>query len=367
MGNVTTIKTRRQAVNKGSQLSNSVLNCVATELVQVYSDQNTKAILWTQNNDGIQSIIRLALDTQIGKLSAEDLDIDQLLATKTEIDSYFGSSAGTQASFTFDNSEQSAQVIIKTIADALNCQAYRQFSTIKLKFEKPNVPRMLFTFRSKAPESDTIQRKSLTKEYPTGVEIKWLDTSGQQKSIKVPDDSQQNYKNIELHCIDNQAQAKWRAWREYYKLTYGLITYNSELSPESKLLLINDVIQSSDDTRIYPSAGYIISISDSTLTLSQDVSFESGKDYTIILKDRDGTIESFGATGTGTTDTVIIDATPTIEIYTGINETKTEFYFCEDTEANAQTWLIQSVSFSEKYNKVSAINYNQIYYSKDGT
>jgi hypothetical protein len=119
-------------------------------------------------------------------------------------------------------------------------------------------------------------------------------------------------------------------------------------------------------TRTNTYDGYIVSASGLTLTLSQDVQFIDGDDHFIILKQRDGRIQSIPAIDIGSRNRIGIPFAPTEAIYTENSELKTEFSFGNEARLDGQLMLPLEIDYSDgDYVNIKAINYTDNYYIND--
>ena len=112
--------------------------------------------------------------------------------------------------------------------------------------------------------------------------------------------------------------------------------------------------------------GDIVAVDGLILTLSQDVTFTPNDDHFILLKRRDGTVESIPVTDLGESRQVQLGFVPTEAIYTGNDELNTEFSFGNEARLDGQLMLPVEISLSNKqYVGIKAINYTDQYYKDD--
>lgn len=120
-------------------------------------------------------------------------------------------------------------------------------------------------------------------------------------------------------------------------------------------------------SRVSPYDGYVVAVDGLTLTLSQNVVFEEGEDHSVILKRRDGTVQSVQVAPGGNDRTVIMLSAPQEAIYTGNSALKTEFSFGSDSRHAAQMMMVSTVEPSDDRTvKITGFNYDAGYYDKDG-
>ena len=116
-----------------------------------------------------------------------------------------------------------------------------------------------------------------------------------------------------------------------------------------------------------PYDGYVIAVNGLELTLSQPVEFTQGDDHSIILKKRDGSVQSVAVVAGNSPRKVIMQSAPQEAIYTGNSSLKTEFSFGSEQRHNAQMMVVSTVDpGSDRTVKITAYNYHPDYYLYDG-
>lgn len=368
-GNTTTIQTKRIANAQNAAIRNPEINCIATEMVYKYLGNGVFDTVLTPNTQAMQSLIRLALDPYVGRRDASELDLDGLIANQALVEEYFDSEDSGQFSYTFDDENTSAQEIFYTIANAAFCQVWREGRVLKSYFERPqSIPSMVFTHRSKAPNSETWSRETAQGKRKDSVELTYTDEDTYKKEVLYfPEDrSGRNPKKVEAKGVKGKAQATWRLMREYNKLVYskGAVEFTATL--EGSLVKPMQLISVVKGTRVGSYDGEILSVDGLTLELSQEIQFTAGDDHFILLKKRDGTLESIPAIDIGEKRKVQIEYAPQEAIYTGNSELKTEFSFGNEARLSGQLVIPLEIDASDgKYAKISAINYSDRYYDGD--
>ena len=120
-------------------------------------------------------------------------------------------------------------------------------------------------------------------------------------------------------------------------------------------------------SRVSPFDGYVVAVDGLTLVLSQNVQFTEGDEHSLILKRRDGSVQSVGVVQGHNDRTVIMTSAPQEAIYTGNNALKTEFSFGSEERHNAQMVVVSTVEpGSDRTVKITGYNYTDDYYAYDG-
>jgi len=368
-GDVTTIQTKTTATPFATSVKERQLSCIATEMLEPYIDENTQGPL-APNTNAIQSFITDSLDPVIGNRTSDEIDIQGLLDLNAEIDSYFGNDNHTNFSYTFDSTDISYQDYAQTVFNAINCIAYREGSVIKAIFERPQlIPAMLFTHRSKIPDSESYTRNFNRSEIPDGVEFNWTDPdTDTTETIYIPSDkSAVNPKQFNIAGIRNFQQATIRANREYNKIRNQKLAVDIVVTAEGRYVRPMDMISIVKGTRVNTFDGEVIAVNNLTLTLSQDVEFTLGDIHSITLKNDDGTTDNILCNEGAAPNEVILVNPPQQTIRTGIDSRRTEFSFGNEARKESQRWLAQEIDLTDKLNvTIKAINYSDEYYAGDG-
>lgn len=368
-GNVTTIQTKRTATAQTTSVRSPEINCIATELVYKYEGSGVFSNDLTPNTQAMQSIIRLALDPYIGRRQQSEVDLDLLLATQNDIENYFGSLEAGQCSYTFDDTNISAQESFFLVANAVFTLLWREGRVLKSYFEKPQAaPTMVFTHRSKKPGSETWARSFVDAKRKDSIEFKYTDPQTyKRETLYFPANrTGANPLKLDIPGIKGVTQATWRMMREYNKLIYRDVSVDFSTTSEGRFVRPLNLISVVKGTRINTCDGYIVEASGLTLTLSQDVQFTDGDDHFIVLKRRNGQVESIPAIDLGIKNKVGIPFAPIEAPYTGNDELKTEFSFGNEARIEGQLMLPLEIDASDvDYIAIKAINYTDNYYTND--
>ena len=368
-GNVTTVQTRRTNQSSQSAVNSPSFNCIATELVYKYLGDGVFDTVLTPNTQAMQSLIRLALDPYIGRRESSELDLENLLATQLEIETYFSDIAAGQFSYTFDNSKLSAQDIFATIAKASFCTLWREGRVLKAWFEKPqSVPAMVFTHRSKQPNSETWKRKLSASDKKDSIEFTYTDSETyEQETLYFPaDKSGTNPIKAEYKGVKGYDQAYWHMMRQYNKLIYQNVECEFSSTREGMFVKPQRMISVVKGSRIQTFDGDVVAVDGLLYQLSQEVEFTPNDDHYIILKNRDGSTESVPCLETNNKFVVQLSLPPTNAAYVGNSALKTEFSFGSESRLKGQMMLPQSITPNDgEYVSIKCINYNDLYYQND--
>lgn len=370
-GDVTTIQTLTKATPFATSIKERQLNCQATELLNVYEGSGVFATSLTANTRAVQSFITDALDPVIGNLTIDEIDADAILALDAEINSYFGVVQLGEFAYTFDSTNITFQDYAQMMFNAINCIAFREAGRISALFEKPKIsPSMLFTHRSKKPNSETYTRNFNKATINDGIEFNYVDPlTDKTETIFLPEDkSAVNPKKYDIAGIRNINQALVRARREFNKLKFKKLDADVTVTAEGRFVKPNDMIAIVKGSRVLTFDGEVLAQNALELTLSADVEFTPLDTHTITLKQDDGSVQNIVVTEGSAPDKVILEQFPVQTIRTGIDSRRTEFSFSNEAKKEAEKWLVQEVDISDKwFVNLKAINYSEQYYADDST
>lgn len=368
-GNRTTVHSARKQTPRAAEIKQPQLRMVVTEMVYKYLGNGVFDTVMTPNTQAIQSLIRLARDPVIGNLNLTTSNMDKLLATQTEIENYFGSAEAGQFCYTFDDYKMTMQDIISTIADAIFCTPYRKGQDILLDFERPRMgPEMVFTHRSKTTASEKWTRTFNDAQVYDSLKFSYIDPDTNVKeTISIPAEGGVNTETYDSKGIRNYRQAYWAAYRRYQKNLLKKVTVSFTATEEGVFVLPGRAISVVKGSRVAPQDGYVVAVNGLTLTLSQPVTFTPGDDHSLILKKRDGGVQSVAVVPGSHEREVIMLSAPQEAIYTGNSALKTEFSFGNEARHNAQMILVSTVDpGDDRTVKITGINYEADFYKYDG-
>lgn len=368
-GNRTTIHTARKQTPRASAVKQPQIKLIVTEKVQKYLGNGVFDTAWTNNNQAVQSLIRLMRDPVVGGLDLSIANMDKLLEVQNEVESYFNSAQAGQFCYTFDNYQTTAQDIITAIAEAIFCTSYRNGKNIMLDFERPRMgPEMVFTHRSKTPDAEKWTRQFSDKDAFDAVKYSYIDPDTNIKeTITIPPDGGVKTDTYDSKGVRNYKQAYWHAYRRYQKNLLNKVSVEFTATEEGIFAVPGRPISVVKGSRMAPYDGYIIGVNGLELTLSQPVEFTPGDDHSVILKKRDGSVQSVAVVAGSSSRRVIMRSAPQEAIYTGNSSLKTEFSFGSEQRHNAQMMLVSTVDpGSDRTVKITAYNYHPDYYLYDG-
>lgn len=368
-GNRTSVHSARKQTPRAAEIKQPQLRMVATEMVYKYLGNGVFDTVMTPNTQAIQSLIRLARDPVVGNLNLTTSNMDRLLATQTEIENYFGNAEAGQFCYTFDDYKMTMQDIISTIADAIFCTPYRKGQDILLDFERPRIgPEMVFTHRGKTTASEKWTRTFNDAQVYDSLKFSYIDPDTNVKeTISIPAEGGVNTETYDSKGIRNYRQAYWAAYRRYQKNLLKKVTVSFTATEEGVFVLPGRAISVVKGSRVAPQDGYVVAVNGLTLTLSQPVTFTPGDDHSLILKKRDGGVQSVAVVPGSHDREVVMLSAPQEAIYTGNSALKTEFSFGNEARHNAQMILVSTVDpGDDRTVKITGINYEADFYKYDG-
>lgn len=368
-GNRTTVHCARKQTPRAAEVSEPELRMIATEMCYKYLGNGVFDTVMTPNTQAVQSLIRLARDPAVGNLELTTANMDKLLAVQEEIESYFGSKLAGQFCYTFDDYDTTMQDIVQTIAEAVFCTAYRKGADIMLRFDCPVAgAEMVFTHRSKTTGTEKWTRTFNDSTTYDSLSFSYIDPdTNVQETIYIPEELGANTEEYESKGVRNYQQAYWLAWRRYQRNALSKVVVEFEATEEGALATPGGVISVVKGSRIAPQDGYVVAVNGLTLTLSQPVTFTPGDDHSIILKKRDGSVQSISVIKGSHDREVIMLSAPEEAIYTGNSALKTEFSFGNEARHNAQKIVVSSIDpGDDRTVKITGYNYDDGFYKYDG-
>ena len=368
-GNRTTVHSARKQTPRAAEVKQPQLRMVATEMVYKYLGNGVFDTVMTPNTQAVQSLIRLARDPAVGNVNLTTANMDKLLATQNEIESYFGNAEAGQFCYTFDDYKTTMQDIVTTIAEAIFCTPYRRGADILLDFERPRMgPEMVFTHRSKTTATEKWTRTFNDAQVYDSLKFSYIDPDTNVKeTISIPAEGGVNTETYDSKGIRNYRQAYWAAYRRYQKNMLKKVTVSFTATEEGVFAMPGRAVSVVKGSRMAPQDGYIIAVNGLTLTLSQPVTFTPGDDHSLILKKRDGGVQSVAVVPGSHDREVVMLSAPQEAIYTGNSALKTEFSFGNEARHNAQMILVSTVDPSDDRTvKITGYNYDDGFYKYDG-
>lgn len=367
-GNRTTIHTARRQTPRATSIKSPKLALIVTERIYKYLGGGVFETSLSNNNKATQSLIRLLRDPVCGNLNLTNENMDSFLAVQDEIESYFGNPEAGQFCYTFDSYDLTMQDIISIVADAIFCKSYREGNAVLLDFDRPRIgPEMVFTHRSKAT-GEKWTRSFNTKDKFDSLKFSYIDpTTNIKETITIPASGGVKTETYDSKGIRNYRQAYWAAYRRYQRNLLNRVAVEFTAMEEGIFARPGRAISVVKGSRVSPFDGYVVAVDGLTLVLSQNVEFTDGDDHSLILKKRDGSVQSVGVVRGHNDRTVIMTSAPQEAIYTGNNALKTEFSFGNEQRHNAQMVIVSTVEpGSDRTVKITGYNYTDDYYAYDG-
>lgn len=368
-GNRTTVHSARKQTPRAAEVKQPQLRMVVTEMAHKYLGNGVFDSVRTPNTQAVQSLIRLARDPDVGALNLTTANMDKLLAVQKEIESYFGSAYAGEFCYTFDDYKTTMQDIVTTIAEAIFCTPYRRGADILLDFERPRIgPEMVFTHRSKTTATEKWTRTFNEAQVYDSLKFSYIDPDTNVKeTISIPAEGGVNTETYDSKGIRNYRQAYWAAYRRYQKNLLKKVTVSFTATEEGIFAMPGRAVSVVKGSRMAPQDGYVIAVNGLTLTLSQPVTFTPGDDHSLILKKRDGGVQSVAVVQGSHDREVVMLSAPQEAIYTGNSALKTEFSFGNEARHNAQMILVSTVDpGDDRTVKITGINYEADFYKYDG-
>lgn len=367
-GNVTTVHSRTFGTSGASSIKERKLTAVVTRLVPSWNGTTFSAPV--ASNSAADIICAMATDPNVGNRPVSELDLDNIYSTIAEIRDYFGFDEAAEFCYTFDDDNVSFEETIQTVANAVFCNAYRQGSKIKLKFERSTDDSvLLFNHRNKLPGSET---RTITfggmNDYD-GVEYEYVDPyDSSTKTIYIPTDrSAINPKKVQSVGQRNEAQATVAAWRTYNKIKYQHTTVEFDATSEADLLIVNDRVRVTDGTRAGSFEGEVEAQAGLVLSLSQPWEPAPGASYTIFLQHTNGTVEGIGASATDDPFEVLLAHAPAYALSLDAeNYARATYQIGTDSDTISSVFLLTEKTPGDKLtSKLQAVNYDMRYYQND--
>lgn len=367
-GNRTTVHTARRQTPRATSIKAPKLALIVTERIYKYLGGGVFDTVLTNNTQAVQSLIRLLRDPVCGGLNLTASNMDRLLAVQAEVEAYFGSAQAGQFCYTFDSFDVTMQDIINTVAEAIFCRAYREGSAILLDFDRRRMgPEMVFTHRSKAP-GEKWTRAFNTRDRYDSLKFSYIDPATNTKeTITIPADGGLKTETYDSKGIRNYKQAYWAAYRRYQRNLLNRVSVEFAALEEGVFARPGRAISVVKGSRVSPFDGYVVAVDGLTVVLSQNVEFTPGQEHSLVLKRRDGSVQSVPVTPGGNNRTVIMASAPQEAIYTGNEALKTEFSFGSEDRHNAQMMVVSTVEpGSDRTVRITGYNYTDDYYAYDG-
>jgi len=266
-----------------------------TPNLETISVQATRKI----NGVGTSSFAKIAeavcLDPAIGNRSATEVDSAGLNATKTAVDSLFGTTKVSEFNYTFDDGDISFEETLNTITRAAFSTVYREGPVLKFALEgETPIAKMVFNHRNKVPRSEQRALSFSRLGEQDGVRFEYSNvTTATLLDLVLPPNAAPINPNIDAPVgITNRLQMYFHAHRENNRQQYRNSSVEFVALAEAALLKKGDYIVVADNTRTQTADGEVTKKEGLVLTLSQPYEFESGVQSTIFVQTVSGVVES---------------------------------------------------------------------------
>ena len=369
-GNVTTVHSRTPATQVALGLKQRKLNMLATRKVPARSGDGFGTSLFASKSVA-DVICFAALDPYIGGRQLQELDVPQIYDEIAEAQSYFASAEAVEFGHTFDDDGISFEETAAAIAEAAFCSARRFGSKLQLALERATGDSIiLFNHRNKRPGSETRTISFGNLNNYDGVEYTWKDGTNLDipAVFRIPEDgSALKPKKIDSVGQRNFSQVYWHAWREMNKILHQHCAVEFTATSEAALIARLDRILVADNTRSGTQDGEVVSQSGLTLTLSQPVRFESGRNYRIFVQIPNGVVDSIEIAPGPTDRQVVLASPPSSVLALGRDRfARATYWVVSDDDGREQAFLVSEKSQTEAGGfQVSAVNYDARYYEND--
>lgn len=376
-GDVTTVQALTKQTERSLAVKDRKLNLLVTRKIKQRQGSGFTSGLFAEKKFEL-ILYHCALDPYIGRRSASELDLDQIDAIAADVRAYFGDDELAEFSYTFDKTGQSFEETAQAIAAVACCTPYRQGNQLRLAFERENDDSsLLFNHRNKVPKSEVRTYRFGTVKDFDGIELNYIDPEDDAiETYYIPTDrSATAPKKIDTIGVRSHKQAYVLAWREWNKLLYQREVTKFDALQEAELLVPNDRILVSDNTRPDTMDGEVVAQSSLTLTLSQEAELNTGATgyatfdaYTIHLQHIDGTVEPIGIKQGATTKEVLLENAPTVALSLDPqNSVRTGYVIikADDPRTSAFIATEREAAKDRFVFPVTAINYDARYYAED--
>lgn len=358
-GNITTIRTSVEPFERADVGGTRKFTCLATRKINGVATSKFSEIAKA-----------ICTDPHIGNRQITEVDVIGLDALQTEIETYFGTPLAGEFNYTFDDNDTSFEETLGSAAFAVFVTPYRIGPIIKFAFERQTEKsRLLFNHRNKIPRTETRTVNFGYLDEKDGVAFEYTDTvDGAKLNFYVPED--QSAINIESSGpvgITHKLQLYFHAKRQMARQLYQNTVVEFDATQEANLLVINDRVLVSDNTRTETYDGEIIEKDGLLLTLSQPFYFPAGTTATIFVQNIAGEVESRAIYETGNKRQVTIASDFSLGLSLNENNYSRAIYeIAVAGRLRREAFLIEEKSPNDSMIvSIRAVNYDDRYYSAD--
>lgn len=300
-----TLVANEQSIN----IQDRKFNCIATRKCLSYSGSSIVGNLQTgaglvATQKFADALLTYFIDNKLANKQSSLLDIDELYAIQSRLDSSFNGLKG-QFNFTFDSDSASAQEELFTIADAARCFITKTGSFFDVgRDEAQSSPKRMINRALKKPNSERKSKKYNLSTSNDGVEFTYLDfEAGERRTIVLPDGlptsdplygtlATQNPLKIQSVGITNYTQAWDRAQYEFRRVVYQRTSVKVDVGASVATLPLNSRVEYSDGTLSASiegrSDGFVKAVNGLEIETSEECEFIVDVDHEVFLTTEQG-------------------------------------------------------------------------------
>ncbi|ANI22020.1 putative tail protein [Pseudoalteromonas phage vB_PspS-H40/1] len=354
--------------------NNTKINCTATAMAPTKDDLTTRT-----SRKFADAILHMYLNYY--KLPIDQLNIDDLYDIQDRLDAenpelaYFD--------FSFDDASVDLQQRMETICNAARVSTFLTNGQWQfVRDEKRDFPAGLITGRDIAGENRDYSITgggSNSSDYD-GVRVEYIDpVSNTKKYIRKKvsngafvDGESFNPKIMELAGCRNETQARNRAELEVRKLTYEVETLTETVLPSGSIFDKGDLLLYAEQYETTITDGEILAVNGQTITTSELLKFEAGKNYKMYLTGIDGTVYGPRTINpyalSGSYRCAIDDPSNifTRDSVIGYNvQTGSRYIIVSDSDFGQTKWILTEKTASGKLTQLTMVNYDERVYDYD--
>lgn len=370
-GDLTSLHTVIQGVDAALRVKERLINCTATRYEREWNGSTLLASK-VPSEKFADAVVGLSLDSFVGRRTEDQIDLQGIYDLQRDIEIYFGDARSVDFGFVFDSTQVSYEESLLLACNTAFVTPYQIASKMNFYFNGPQLsPSALLNHRNKYPNTDKRTRSFTTDKEHDAVEFVYRDqeTEADETLIIPLASSPLNPKRIEVSGVTTSYLANIHANRTWNKLQYQRLSHECDAFSSARLLRPGQRISMVNNTEVATQDGEILASNGLRLTLSQGVVFEVSKTYSILLENRNGSVEGIPCTE-GDNQFEIVLASPPSEVpYTGFEQARTRFEFAADGDENASQMLIEEANVRLEDGRetvhVVAINYDERYWQDD--
>ncbi|HBJ68333.1 host specificity factor TipJ family phage tail protein [Alcaligenes phenolicus] len=367
-GDVTTVLASTFATDGALAVKERKLNLLVTRQIPLRDGAGFTSTLHSTRN-AADILCAIALDPRIGNRSMAEIDVEGIYATAAEIVDYFGIPDAAEFCYTFDKSEMSFEETFQAVANAIFCQAYRQGSQLRLFFEREtDDSSLLFNHRNTLPGSESRTFSFGPAEGYDGVEYEYVSPDDDAVvTIYLPDQSAVKPQKIESVGVRSHRQGDLHAWRAWNKIQHQHTTMERDCLSEASMLVLGQRILCSDTTKAGEQGGYVTAVDGLAVRLSQPMDWSQPGPHVMFIQNSDGQTEGIPISSAGEDFWALLSRPPRVPIVTSSAQ-PTGYIIGSGTEQlQAAPFIVTVKDPIDGFNvRLSAVNYDRRYYTKDG-